>query len=47
MKINDIEMSEEDAKLYQKYKNEYEYNDRLQYVYKILLNSRNMWSFQQ
>lgn len=47
MKIDGIEMSKEDAALYMKHKNEYEYYDRLQYVYKILLNSKHTWSVQQ
>lgn len=34
-----IQISEEDAELYDRYKAEYEYNNRLQYIYKILLNS--------
>lgn len=34
-----IQMTEEDAVLYDKYKQEVEYYDRLQYVYKIKLNS--------
>lgn len=34
-----IEISDEDAALYDKYKAEEEYYDRLQYVYKIKLNS--------
>jgi hypothetical protein len=34
-----IEMSDEDAALYDKHKAAIEYYDRLQYVYKIKLNS--------
>lgn len=40
MQIRDgIEMSDDDARLYDQYKDESEYYDRLQYVYKIKLNS--------
>lgn len=34
-----VEVSEADATLYDKYKEEEDYYDRLQYVYKIKLNS--------
>lgn len=34
-----INISDKDAELYDKYKNESAYYDRLQYVYKIKLNS--------
>lgn len=39
MEIDGITLSKEDTDLYLKYKQEYEYYDRLQYVFKILLNS--------
>ena len=34
-----VNISEKDAQLYDKYKEEAEYYNRIQYVYKILLNS--------
>lgn len=34
-----VEMTDEDAALYKKYKEEEAYFDRLQYTYKIKLNS--------
>jgi hypothetical protein len=34
-----VNMTDEDAALYDKYKDEEDYYDRLQYVYKIKLNS--------
>lgn len=36
---DDVVMSEEDAALYQQYLDEEAYYDRLQYVFKIKLNS--------
>ena len=35
-----IDMNEEDALLYDQYKNEYEYYHKLQFIKKILLNSK-------
>lgn len=44
-KRNGIDISEEDAELYDEYIAKSQYYDRIQQVMKLQLNSKIMWSF--